>query len=235
MTQIKFINTYDVAEEYYPVPARKLLPEWYTKAYSHMGNVKDLHPAVGGASSATIKKCMPVFDALTAGYILLSHEDVDVSGPTGDMAWYHWVNKENPMISFHNSEQAQKHPKTLSGGSVPKWNNNWAIETSAGYSCLFVNPMHNSSLNFKILEGIVDTDKSNFAVNFPFVFTNLDFEGLIPAGTPIAQVIPFKRDKWKHEIDFEFVGIQNKDKFKKIRSVFINGYKDFFWTRKEFN
>jgi hypothetical protein len=26
------------------------------------------------------------------------------------------------------------------------------------------------------------------------------FEGLIPKGTPVAQVIPFKRDKWKMKI-----------------------------------
>jgi hypothetical protein len=236
MTQIKFINTYDVAEEYYPVPARKLLPEWYTKAYSHIGNVKDLHPAVGGASSATIKKCMPVFDALTAGYILLSHEDVDVSGPTGDMAWYHWVNKENPMISFHNSEQAQKHPKTLSGGSVPKWNNNWAIETSAGYSCLFVNPLHRENAPFTIFEAIVDTDQYNSRVELAFILKDPDWRGLIPAGTPMAQVIPFKRDSFEMSVsneqeDKDVVDFTNR----RLKSVFINGYKTKFWSKKEYN
>ena len=217
------------SDNYIPRPASTLLPDWYKNTPSYV----DLSVV---PRKPTIKKCIPIFDALTAGYIITTFVDiiVELQYVDGKKVPYFYWSSGNP-VEFHQIDQAPQYPSKDLRDTLPKFMNPWAIITPPGYSCLFVNPMHNSSLNFKILEGIVDTDKSNFAVNFPFVFTNLDFEGLIPAGTPIAQVIPFKRDKWKHEIDFEFVGIENKDKFKKIRSVFFNGYKDFFWTRKEFN
>jgi hypothetical protein len=31
-----------------------------------------------------------------------------------------------------------------------------------------------------------------------------DWEGIVEAGTPIAQVIPFKRESWKSELDNNF-------------------------------
>ena len=53
--------------------------------------------------------------------------------------------------------------------------------------------MHRESV-FTIMDGIVDTDSYNALVNFPFFLNDWSYEGLIPAGTPMAQVIPFKRE-----------------------------------------
>jgi hypothetical protein len=88
---------------------------------------------------------------------------------------------------------------------------------------------------FTILPGIVDTDQYKAAVNFPFVLNEADkFEGLIPAGTPMAQVIPFKRDSWKMEIG-------SADDFKeqmavstKLRTKFFDSYKTQYRQPKEY-
>jgi len=93
--------------------------------------------------------------------------------------------------------------------------------------------MHNPNEHFTILEGIVDTDQYHKPVNFPFVFKNKDFNGLIPAGTPIAQVIPFKRDSWNMEIVDNSLEIKNIES--KMNSLFLNKYKKFFWSSKEYN
>ena len=52
---------------------------------------------------------------------------------------------------------------------------------------------------FHSFSGIVDTDKHPVPVNFPFVVKK-DFEGVIPAGTPIAQFIFLKRDTLEYEV-----------------------------------
>jgi hypothetical protein len=115
----------------------------------------------------------------------------------------------------------------------PKWHNPWAIRTPKGYSTLFVQPFHRESL-FTILPGIVDTDLYLPTVNFPFVINDPDFEGLIPEKTPIAQVIPIKRDSWKMSIgdekDIEDLLLVRR----KLQTKLFDRYKKFFWSKKEY-
>ena len=55
-------------------------------------------------------------------------------------------------------------------------------------------------LPFQTLSAVVDTDKHNVPTHFPF-FMKHGFEGKIPLGTPIVQIIPFKRQEWKSVAD----------------------------------
>ena len=114
--------------------------------------------------------------------------------------------------------------------------NPWGIKTPRGYSVLICNPMHNKSSIFSILEGIVDTDKYHVPINFPFIIIDKDFEGIIPAGTTIAQVIPFKRNRWtfsisKKEKDKEQITIM----LYKLKSLFYDSYKIYFRDKKYFD
>jgi hypothetical protein len=116
--------------------------------------------------------------------------------------------------------------------AAPKWSNPWGIKTPPGYSCLFKPPSYNPNPWFEILEGVVDTDTFFASVNFPFVLKSLEKEFMIPAGTPIAQVIPFKRDEWTHSIS------QDKEPhnsvFSYINSQFFDRYKNMFWKKKSY-
>jgi hypothetical protein len=96
---------------------------------------------------------------------------------------------------------------------------------------LFIHPVHRREYGGRILEGIVDTDNYHGAVNFPFML-NPGFEGLIPAGTPIAQVIPFKRDSFKMIIEKDNVKTTNDSIA--VRTKYINGYKSLFRVKKEY-
>lgn len=225
--KITFTNTapYDLD---LPKPASKYLPEWYKSMESYLE--KQRKPTGLGETSGTIKRCIPVFDVMTAGFIIESLADVFVS-LRNNKPWFEWSDLD--LISFHRNEQADKHPQNT-GFDFPKWRNYWGIETPKGYSCLFVPPFHRES-TFQILPGLVDTDKYTNPVNFPFTMNNPKFEGLIPKGTPIAQVIPFKRDSWKSQ----------KGKFKNLelikhnenmlKSEFFDKYKKMFWMKKDFN
>lgn len=228
MKTIIFTNTFlnqDIEE---PVPASTLIPDWYKEMNSYTGGIKK--PFLDGGSSATIKRCMPVFDAITAGYIIKLPGDLYVAQVDGQ-PYYRWTN--NTPIAFHGRHQLETYPDNKDLKSFPKFTNPWSIETPKGYSCLFTQPFHRPAV-FTILDGIVDTDKYTAPVNFPFILNDIKWEGTIPKGTPIAQVIPFKRDSWKFKIGKEKNFKEQNLISSKLHSKFFDSYKTQFWSRKDF-
>lgn len=229
MNKITFTNLTAFKKLQHPKPASKFIPDWYKETQSYILGEKK--PMGDGGAGGTIKKCIPVFDAITAGYIITLPADVHVS-QTEDGPWFEWANF-GPLVTFHPVVQAPIHPKH-NGFEYPKFMNPWAIETPKGYSTLFVQPMHRESI-FTILPGVVDTDTYIPGVNFPFVLNDPKFEGLIPEGTPIAQVIPFKRETWETKIGGE-KNLQQVNQFTQGMNIhFFDKYKNRFWHRKEYN
>jgi hypothetical protein len=224
--RITFTNTSGTEIEQ-PEPASKFVPDWYKNMESYMdGNKK---PSGNGTAKVTIKRCMPVFDAITVGYIITSPADVYVSIKDGQQ-YFEW--SALGLINFHPIDQAPEHPNRKPH-AYPKWMNPWAIKTPKGYSTLFTQPMHRESV-FTILPGIVDTDTYTAPVNFPMVINDPNFEGLIPKGTPIAQVIPFKREGWQMEIGSEKELKEQHSITQKLQTKFFDRYKSMFWNRKEY-
>lgn len=223
MKLITFSTHLDIEKEYYPKPANKFIPDWYKKTESYVGGKKQ--PTGAGQTSGTVKKCTPVFDVITAGYLILLPADVFITQKNNE-PYYEWSNFG--LVQFQANEQAPTHP-LANGFNYPKWINPWAIKTAPGYSTLFVQPFHRES-EFTILPGLVDTDTYSAAVNFPFVLNDIKFEGIIPAGTPIAQVIPIKRDQWKMKIgDADQARVTTR-----LQSKMFDRYKSLFWHKKEY-
>lgn len=225
--KIIFTNTTGFPDLEKPKPANELIPDWYKQMESYIGNEKK--PNGQGKTTATVKRCMPVFDAITAGYILTLPADVYVS-LKGTEQYFEWA--DLGLVEFHPVEQAPNHP-AKKPYSYPKWINHWSIRTPKGYSTLFVQPFHRESV-FTILPGIVDTDEYYAPVNFPMVINDPNFQGLIPKGTPIAQVIPFKRDNWKMFFGGENDVIAQAAVSKKLQSKFFDRYKTMFRATKEY-
>jgi hypothetical protein len=224
MKNIKFYTDLDIEKDYYPQPASKLLPEWYKELNSYMNGRKE--PVGNGQTNGTIKKCVPVFDAITAGYIITTPADIFVTQKEGE-PYYEWSNYG--LITFHDPNQAPTHPNRNEHNLFPKFMNPWCIETPPGYSVLIVQPLHRES-KFTILPGVVDTDTYVDKINFPFVLNDKTFEGLIPAGTPIAQIIPIKRENWK----MEFSKINHIAVARKLHSKMFDGYRNLFWQKKDY-
>lgn len=233
--KIQFTTTIDVANNYPPIPASQNVPDWYKKTPSYLTEDGSKKPALNGTKTGTIKRCMPVFDAMSNGYLILLAVDVYVhkekleDGTTvQSLAW-----ASSGIIEFHPIEQASLHPVANPQQNIPKFMNPWIIKTPKGYSSLFVPPMHRSA-PFEILPGLVDTDVYNAAVNFPFIIKDTNFDGLIPAGTPIAQLIPVKRDSWKSTFGGE-KELKNMAKIiDRIHGKFFDGYKTLFRQPKEY-
>ena len=230
MNNIEFFNIYeDVSKEYAPVPASKIIPEWYKKTQSYMGD--GTKKIVDNGTSGTIKKCIPVLDSISSGYLILTHCDISIEWD-GISYTYNAPHNNFKFIGHHPLDQALLYPdKGFDITDIPKYINPWGIKTPKGYSCIFLPPMHRENY-ISILPGIVDTDNYNNPVQLPFIINKKEQDFIIPAGTPIAQVIPFKRESWNKNIT-------ENSKYAKITkrlndSKFFDAYKKIFWAKKEY-
>jgi hypothetical protein len=227
--KIIFTNTLKDLSLEKPVSSDKMIPDWYKKTNSYIGNKKIPH--VTNKSNATIKKCIPVFDAITSGYIIKTTADMYISKQNDGLVCQ---SPSSEILSFHPLEQAELHPyKNKNMNFYLKFMNPWSIKTPKGYSCLFVEPMH-QDLPINVFPGVVDTDKYFAPVNIIFSLKDPNFEGYIYAGTPIVQVIPFKRDYWEMNEGKNKDLLDSENVFKKIRSTFYDRYKNSFWEKKQY-
>jgi hypothetical protein len=99
---------------------------------------------------------------------------------------------DREMVSPHGAFQAAGNP--YEPRPVLKFHNPWTIRTPPGWSCLFAPPLNRPGGIVEVLSGVVDTDVYVAPVNLPFVALAGDGVHTIAKGTPLAQVIPFRRD-----------------------------------------
>jgi len=224
---ITFTDVLGVDQNYRPSPALRHVPEWYKSTPSYINEKRVVE---NGQTPHTIKRCVPVLDAMTAGYIITTYADVQITIKDG-IPWYEW--RMGNAITFHPVEQASLHPAS-NGAPFPKWTNPWAIKTPPGYSCLIIPPLHNPNGIFTILSGVVDTDTYTAPINFPFTLDDISWQGVIPAGTPMAQVIPFKRNDWVMKLGNKKDRKQQGEVTTRLRSIWFNSYRRQFWKRKQY-
>lgn len=179
-----------------PVLASKRMPEWFKKIKPHSEEYRE----PSGRPGLTAKKCLPMVDAMSLGYIIPLAADIYVI-TNHDCS----IIKAEPIVNKSIFSIVERHSfKQVNSSSWPifkqdplKFINHWHIKTAPGWSCLFQSPINHLNTEFECLGGVVDTDKYDGIINFPAVWLKPNFDGKIPAGTPLVQVIPFKRNTFK--------------------------------------
>ena len=223
----------------HPVPANKAMPDWFKK----------LKPQVEGtdkSDAGTVKRCMPVMDAVSQGFIIPLWADLkikvdkDEESPGDLKVWVSFPEIDlfqgGNLLETHAWDQvgnACDLKKFALGKVLMKFVNPWVIETPKGYSVQLKNPSNNWSTNISLIEGVVDTDEYYNPINLPFVWTGDEIgEFIIPAGTPLVHVIPFKRQTYKMKVRrldpnrLTLVG-------NKLKTKFIDRYKTLFWHKRK--
>jgi hypothetical protein len=214
--KIKFRSVHPDLDIPHPSPAYKAIPEWY----------RTTKPFVDGTE--TLKKCVPILDSMTAGYSLTLAADVFFNkGIVQDISLTQIVQ------SHENSQIGDLKIPTEYHETVYKWINSFILKTPKGYSTLFVHPINRIDLPFYSFSGLVDTDKFPVEVNFPFLIKK-DFVGIIPAGTPIAQAIPVKREDWSSSVE-DSLAYERPAFVHTMHNPPFNFYKKNFWTRKKYS
>ena len=237
--KIQFIPMNDQARATPPEPIKRHLPSWYKEISNTMDGMKFNARSLNEKDSSTVltvKRCVPVSDVLTSGYLLRFNTDILIDPvvlPDG-LNVFSWRYKGGAdAVGTHTHSQM---PISINGKKHEyiKFNNPWVIKTPPGYSCLLMQPLDLESRNFTLLPGIVDTDTYDNAVNFPgFVTATEDFK--INCGDPMMWVFPFKRDEWQMDIPkTNFNPIKSKS-LTKISQVFENAYRNFFHAKKRYD
>lgn len=233
---ISFNSTYpkliDIFPE--PEPASKNLPSWYKQQPAYFNNDKTV---INGSQKLTVKKCIAFFDVVSSGYILKCPVDIHID-TTQEKPVFEISPQFNqlkiPLIANHSMEQVSHYPidKENELDFLLRINMVWVISTSKNYSCLFLNPQHHDSLPIKAVSAIIDTDEFYSDGLFSFIVKK-GFKGIIKKGTPLVQVIPFKRESWTSTINQNFdVNNELRHQRYKIRTMFSGGYKKYFWKKK---
>ncbi|UBF19619.1 hypothetical protein HRTV-10_gp35 [Halorubrum tailed virus 10] len=177
-----------------PIPANKVLPDWYKKLGQYTANDGEFGSTNTreGISRSTVKRCAPFMEAMTMGFIIPLSGEIYFEAKDGYVN-YEWEFQE-PLISNHNLSQVGGEMFPNHEWPIMKFNNQWCMKVPDGYSVLVTNPLNRPGQPFTPFSGVVDIDNYFNNVNAPFMWTGGDFEGVVPKGTPIIQVIPFKRD-----------------------------------------
>ncbi|WEX85862.1 DUF6065 family protein [Sinorhizobium garamanticum] len=169
-----------------PLPAKSVLPEWFRK----LPAIDQQHLATTN-NGLTVKRCMPFLDALSTGWILPIAATVRLEIKDGGRSVETGWEFDRVMVSNHSAHQVAGNPRDPSPPC--KFHNYWSIRTPPGWSCLFLPPLNRPGQPFECVAGVVDTDTYAAHIHFPFFATAPDGLYVVEKGTPLVQVIPFRR------------------------------------------
>jgi len=178
-----------------PMPAALGVPDWFKAMPSQAFN--PVHSRVGD----TLKRCPPFVDAMTSGFLIPLICDLRVEN--GEFTWDNdlppggEVSFVRSPVGFHDASQVSGTPLFDADRFLIKFHNLWTIEAPEGYSVLFTHPANRFDLPFTTLTGLVDCDlyHDNW-IHFPAHWHDTNFSGVLPKGTPVAQCMPVKRERW---------------------------------------
>lgn len=242
MKNIIFECSKDIIDIIPPIkPATKFVPDWYKQMSNYVYDYPQGKPQHATSTDGklmfnqSIKKCIPVRDIMTSGYIMPLWADIAIEQDSKKgLVQFNWqVSEDVFQMEGHPVEQVKNSPieKFAIGDQVWKIRSPWYIKTPPGYSVLINSPFYQDS-NFEILPGIVDTDKHHI-INYPFKWHGKDGQYIIPRDTPLVQITPFKRSDWTSEV----VGVSPtklENYSKRMLTKMFNYYKDFAYSQKKY-
>jgi hypothetical protein len=210
-----------------PFPAFQAIPNWWKEAKPYTSGKLEMDQYT---TNANFKKCTPMLDALTSGYIFPLWADVFVQQIDGipNLTW----RTDRELFTIHGYDLGVEIPDGYSK-YIFKYCNMWYPKMPKGYSMLITSPFGYHNLPFKAVTGIMDSDLSPHELTPP-VFLKEGFEGIVEKGTPMFQMTPIKRDDWESEFthysEGEYSRIENRD----VLATIVNNYVKNFWQKKNY-
>jgi len=242
-----------LSDKYMPEPVRNHMPDWYLEKDKHvkLSNGKYAMTFWKNSDGKTEpyrrlswKSCPAILDAFMTGYYLFTPCDIEIEIWGQDRDQYDIsVSKEyegNERTKFCSIRKVEEGFPTPHGYSSVQlvWRPNWYPQVPEGYTVLITHPINMNNLPFRTISGFVDYAKEIVGPgNLPF-FIQENWEGVIPAGTPYAQIIPIKNESWNSEI-INHTPEAIEDFFKKKFEQDVIGpdqtkYKQHSWLKKNY-
>ena len=210
--------------------ARSHIPEWFLKTKPFLNEFKN--NKINKIPKVSFKVCTAFTESFSLGYVLTLPVDIVIeqteAGPA--ISWKKDLN--DTIVSVREDDSPNKNLPVPEGFSSIHftWVTKTVIEIPKGYSMLLTHPLNRYDLPFYTLSGVVDGPYTMPGGNVP-VFFKKDFEGIIEKGTPIAQILLFKRENWKKEIDYDIFKQSTINESNTITKIF-GWYKKEIWKKK---
>ncbi len=219
MRKITFTNRHKFIDG--PAPAASLIPEWYKNSPKF--------PRADDPYFVGVKSCVPFLDSIMSGYMVTTPCDIMVSqkenGPN-----FNWKIGWDP-ISY-------RQPDALRGLPIPHgyskdvfaWAFPHVMKADPRVSFIVTHPFNRYDLPFITTSGVVDMTGVLDSGHLPF-FIQEGFEGVIPKGTPYAQIVPFIRSDWQLAEDAKLS--EAGDRVNYLTNSKVYGYyRDNVWVKK---
>lgn len=220
-----------------PEPTIKDLPKWYMDA-DRFYKMPDgsYYTMPDGGKMPTWKACPALYDAFGTGYVLKTPCDIEffindqgiIDCKVLDKRFESFISVRPPMPGFDGPMGYHENHFA--------WYSDWGIKTSPGYSTMYLTPMNRFDLPFQNTTGLIDTDTVSLPGTLPF-FIAKGWTGVLPAGTPYVQLIPFKREDWKSdhkEISYQEMYMDNMKNSEKYRKPDGGVYQRDVWKRRKY-
>lgn len=244
----------NLSKDTQPMPAKGSMPEWFTSKDKYIldeNNNKsvEFYKTKDGSlkfiRKRTYKTCPALLDSLSSGYVLSTPCDIEIikQGDSYEISlaedFDSEINVKDGAFSFIRGV-TDGFPTPVGHSPVHfVWNTNWFPEVPEGYVALFTHPINRFDLPFTTISGIVDCSGYINGGAIPF-FIREGFQGIIKAGTPFVQIIPFKNEQWEHEnlfYDEEESLAHRKQMNSDYKVVDVDhdtNYKQKFWSNKTY-
>jgi hypothetical protein len=215
-----------------PQNSKLFIPGWYRDSKKFMDSPNrilgdDNRPLLG------LKACIPFLDSMVTGYMAQVSQDIQVTIRDG-FPFLQWPVEEHDILSARQGVGSELLP--IPAGHYPihfVWRNLFSFKLPKGYSALLTHPLNRHDLPFTTLSAIIDGDTPIHPGQYPF-FLKEGFEGIIPKGTPMFQILPFKRESWiaqEQDSILQEIDILSIDRKTKL----FGWYREKVWHKKEFN
>lgn len=178
-----------------------------------------------GKQQGSIRRCAGTVDMLSAGITIPSWTNFDFKFDRENKVWHSrgasfstgpGQDTRVGVIDAFSYESTGECPVTsirkVEDSYYPKLVNPWKLETARGWSSLILPVYWEPNENYTVLPAIVHTDYYHTANIVLNLLSDSPFT--IKYGTPLAQVIPFKRGS-----DFEEIVFEDESNYKYVEST----------------
>ena len=216
-----------------PFPASQAIPQWWKDAspYAKGPQNPDGKKIIveNRESNASFKKCTPMLDMFSSGYIVPLWADVQVRVKDG-FPFITWRVSKN-IFDLHNGQEVEI-PNGYQNTQF-KFLNQWTPKLPKGFSALIISCPGYLNTPFRAMQAIIDYDKTTHPLSPP-MFLKEGFEGIVEKGTPMFQIIPFKRNNWTSKFSFLEDGQADINIDRDLKATIVNNYIKNVWQKKSY-
>lgn len=212
---ITTVNGLSGLDDCLPKPAQHYIPDWW-KNTPTIGSKRTFSGSIPGNA----KMCPSFADYFTKGYIIPMWVDsyLYFNSDTSEWKWstanekFTWqIFSNDQYLDYVDHKFLNKESFFIFKTKIP-----WNVFTTKGYSLYQLPTFFHFNEDFSVVPGVRDTDIYH-EMNIQILIHTDKKEIFIPRGTPLAQYIPFKREKTEYS-----VREANSNDLKKINTHTLN-------------